>query len=235
MTKDSISIAYGTEFSDGSRLLGFKVKPEFENSPILLNTSAENTFKLNLKSSNSIFLEEVNRIEDFSDKIKFLESENIKISFNNYSNSIFYNNLLLIDTSLPQIIAEMALISHINQKVKLKEVVSDLKRKNPLKFDYSKGHGFYEYKIKKLLTEIALGMTDTIPWKGEYSDEIGYVITESEQKIICSHIYYKNLFQDYLFNNTKFETGSTGKHKFGKIYEKDGEFFFNLNLQIRFI
>ena len=45
----------------------------------------------------------------------------------------------------------------------------------------------------------------------------------------------ENEFEDYLFNNTKLDTASSSRHGFGSIYENDGELFFKLNLQIRFI
>lgn len=37
----------------------------------------------------------------------------------------------------------------------------------------------------------------------------------------------------YLYLNTKLDTPSTNRHRFGFIYEENGEFFFKLNLQIR--
>ncbi|ASY41521.1 hypothetical protein CAV20_05555 [Taylorella equigenitalis] len=45
----------------------------------------------------------------------------------------------------------------------------------------------------------------------------------------------RNDFEDYLLNNTKFETPSTSRHNFGYVYEELGEQRIKLNLQIRFI
>ncbi|OIR23956.1 HpaII family restriction endonuclease [Bathymodiolus thermophilus thioautotrophic gill symbiont] len=39
----------------------------------------------------------------------------------------------------------------------------------------------------------------------------------------------------YLYENTKFESASSSRHNYGKIYQQEGEMYFNLNLQIRFI
>ena len=49
------------------------------------------------------------------------------------------------------------------------------------------------------------------------------------------NFYNQNDFEDYLFKNTKLETASTSRHKFGFVYEENGQQFFNLNLQIRFL
>ncbi|MEZ6256057.1 MAG: HpaII family restriction endonuclease [Patescibacteria group bacterium] len=52
---------------------------------------------------------------------------------------------------------------------------------------------------------------------------------------ICYHIYNVNEFENYLFNNTKFDTPSTSRYGFGNVYNVDNSLRFNLNLQIRFI
>ena len=44
----------------------------------------------------------------------------------------------------------------------------------------------------------------------------------------------RNQFEDYLFANTKLETASSTRHDFGKIYEEGENYYFKLNLQIRF-
>ena len=43
------------------------------------------------------------------------------------------------------------------------------------------------------------------------------------------------MIEDYLLNNTKLETASSSRHQFGQLYKENGELFFKLNLQIRFV
>ena len=76
---------------------------------------------------------------------------------------------------------------------------------------------FYKYKIMELMTDIALGMMPASQWTGNY------------------HIYNRNEFREYLYNNTKFDTPSKSKHHFGVIEEADGKQILKLNLQIRFV
>ncbi len=71
-------------------------------------------------------------------------------------------------------------------------------------------------------------------WTGEYDATGGYLIVKADGEIVCYHIKKKNEFENYLFANTKLETASSSKHKFGEVYEENGEFFIKLNLQIRF-
>ena len=71
-------------------------------------------------------------------------------------------------------------------------------------------------------------------WTGQYDATGGYLIVKENGDVLCYHIYNKNEFEDYLFNNTKLDTASSNRHDFGSIYKENGELFFKLNLQIRF-
>lgn len=72
-------------------------------------------------------------------------------------------------------------------------------------------------------------------WDGKYNANGGYIIVKEDGDIICYHIYNKNMFEDYLFFNTKLETASSTRHKFGILENINGKLFFKLNLQIRFV
>ncbi|MFZ3272683.1 MAG: HpaII family restriction endonuclease, partial [Lutibacter sp.] len=70
---------------------------------------------------------------------------------------------------------------------------------------------------------------------GIYDATGGYLIVKENGEVLCYHIYNRNEFEDYLLNNTKLDTASSSRHGFGEIYKNNGELYFNLNLQIRFI
>lgn len=93
----------------------------------------------------------------------------------------------------------------------IKELLTEINLQNPIGFDVSKGHPFYEYKIKNFLTENALGMTPETVWTGKYDATGGIIIVKVNGDLVCYHIYNKNEFQDYLINNTKFEQASTSE------------------------
>jgi type II restriction enzyme len=114
------------------------------------------------------------------------------------------------------------------------DLVARIAKNNPLHFDAENKHKFYEYKIKRFLTDVALGMMPSKVWTGQYDATGGYLIVKENGDILCYHIYNRNKFEDYLLNNTKLETASSSRHKFGKIYEENGVLYFNLNLQVRF-
>ena len=110
-----------------------------------------------------------------------------------------------------------------------------ISKSNPLGFNLETNHPFYSYKIKRLLTDIALGMMPSKVWKGELDATGGYLVVKEDGEVLCYHIYNRNEFEDYLLNNTKLETASSTRHEFGTVYKEGNKQFFKLNLQIRFL
>ena len=151
------------------------------------------------------------------------------------SSAVFDLNLKLIDTHLPEIVGKMLIHYFLGEGSSIATLIQILTQANPFGFDLSKGHPLYEYKVKALLVDIALGMTPAKTWTGHYDATGGYIIVKSDGDIVCYHIYNRNEFQDYLVENTVLDTPSTSRHNFGQIYEVDGKQYLKLNLQIRFI
>ena len=77
-------------------------------------------------------------------------------------------------------------------------------------------------------------MIPTREWDGSELGG-GCIFVKDDGNLVCFTLYDMDDFKDYLINNTKFETASTGRHKFGMLYRQGDELFFNLNLDIRFI
>ena len=63
----------------------------------------------------------------------------------------------------------------------------------------------------------------------------GIIIVKDDGDVVCYHIYNRNEFQEYLFNNTRLEQASISRYKFGNFYKENNKILFKLNLQIRFI
>ena len=61
-------------------------------------------------------------------------------------------------------------------------------------------------------------------------------MVKEDGDIVCYHFYDRNQLENYLLNNTAFETPSTSRHKSSEVFRgKDGKAYIKLNLQIRFI
>lgn len=140
----------------------------------------------------------------------------------------------MLDGDLPAIIACL-LISQLNTGVStLKDLAVTVSEENPLKYEFKPVSRFYVYKIKHLLTSVALGMMPATAWNGQFDANGGYLVVKKDSDILCYHFYDRNRFDDYLFSNAYLERSSTTRHEYASIIqETDGTLSFKLNFQIR--
>jgi len=238
--KSDIRIVIHDQRTGTTPKLGFSIKSQLGGASTLLNAGKTTNFVYEIEntvlSDNKI--QEINGIDSRSkikDRIEKIKDYSGTLSFRQTESTIFGNNLTLIDSSLPKIIAEIVYLFFTSGHSKTIDLVNEISRLNPLDFNLETNHPFYSYKIKRFLTDIALGMMPSKVWTGELDATGGYLVVKEDGEILCYHIYNRNEFEDYLLNNTKLETASSTRHDFGTVYKEDSKQFFRLNLQIRFL
>jgi hypothetical protein len=228
--------------------LGFSIKSRLGKPATLLNagTTTNCIFEIdggfndnNLEEINNLFSDKVkpDGSKDISvaKRIKYLSDNNFELKYYEMNNKTFQNNLIMIDTALPEIVANALLEYYFNGVNNIKEALKNVTARNPLNFNLSEGHDFYNYKFKKLLTESALGMLPGKVWTGVADASGGYIIVKEDGDIVCYHLYNRNDFEDYLLNNTRFDRGGAGRHQYATAEKNNGKYYIKLNLQIRFI
>ena len=219
--------------------LGFSIKSQLGGPSTLVNAS--NATNISYTLSNKISKEEITHLvsqSKFSEKFRYLEKLGIETSFDKIDNKNFNANLQTIDSNFPKIISEILLLYYQSGKASentVENFTKEIAKKNPLNFDLSVNSEMYQMMIKRFLLEYALGMRAGEVWYREYEANGGYLVVKDDGEILCYHFYFIKHFEDYLFQNTKFETPSSGRYKMGEIYEEDGFQKLKLNLQIRFI
>lgn len=171
----------------------------------------------------------------FRDKFAYLNSLGVKLSFVKTEGDTFNINLILIDTGMPIILGEMLENFFRGKANRVKDLTQLSVASNIFNIRNEKKEVFYTYKVKSFLTNVALGMMPASPWDGNDEATGGYIIVKEDGDVLCYHLYNRNAFKEYLFNNTKFDTPSKTKHHFGKIEDVDGKQILKLNLQIRFL
>lgn len=237
--KSDIKIVIHDERTGMNPLLGFSIKSQLGMPSTLFNASQSSNFIYSInKKISAEKIKEINQINSKSkirDRFESIASLKADLIFEKVEDSTFSNNLILIDSNLPEILAQLLIIFVKSKDTKISSLVSIIEKENPMKYDISKNHKFYNYKIKRLLTDMALGMVSGRVWAGQIDATGGYLVVKNNGDIVCYHIYNKNEFENYLFYNTKFETPSSSRNNFGKIYVEKDKLFFKLNLQIRFI
>jgi type II restriction enzyme len=219
--------------------LGFSIKSQLGNPSTLLNAGETTNFiykivGVNLSDTDISQINNISSRSKIKDRITEIISKNGKFEFIKTQRTVFSNNLILIDSFLPQILSSVLFQFYSSTLSDTESLVKITEEKNPLGFDTSDKHLFYSYKIKRFLTDIALGMMPSKVWTGQYDATGGYLIVKADGEILCYHVYNKNEFENYLLANTKLETASSTRHGFGELYEESGQLYFKLNLQIRF-
>ncbi|MDR0221070.1 MAG: HpaII family restriction endonuclease [Lachnospiraceae bacterium] len=157
----------------------------------------------------------------------------------------FEDNLKMIDSQMPIVVAELLLTYYFgNTRNRVTDIVDYVVLSNPLAIKQERAEMFYKHKVKLLLCAAALGMKPTVEWNGTDEATGGYIVVKSGGEVVAYHIYNRDKFMEYLYNNTRFEAPQrfdslppkTKKgFDFGYIYEENGKLFIKLNLQIRFI
>jgi len=238
-SKTDIRIVIYDQVINQTSELGFSIKSQLGGDATLLNAGKTTNFIYEVigYKPSSKEIESINEIATKSkikDRIEFIKSKGGELKFTTLEQAVFRNNLVLIDSLLPDITAEILKTFFTSPMSSIKDLTESINKNNPLNYDTQFAHTFYDYKVKRFLTDVALGMMPSKVWTGIYDATGGYLIVKENGDVLCYHIYNRNQFEDYLFVNTKLETASSTRHDFGTLYEDNGHFYFKLNLQIRF-
>jgi type II restriction enzyme len=229
-----------SRLNENNTELGFSIKSQLGGASTLLNAGKTTNFIYKIENLNLTAeqIAEINAIDTRSkikDRIEKIKNMKGKLQFDKVESPVFENNLVLIDSALPKIISDMLLLFFSYNLSKISDLVFEISKQNPLNYNLENNHPFYPYKIKRFLTDIALGMMPATVWTGELDATGGYLVVKENGEVLCYHIYNRNEFENYLFTNTKLETASNTRHGFGVIEISNGQQIFKLNLQIRFI
>ena len=239
--KSDITIMIHDERTGVDPILSFSIKSQLGSPATLLNPGKNTNFVYELSSSlDENIISEINDMKSEAARFEKLIKHNVDLKFvaiepSARTGDMYYCNLINIDSAMPEIMAELIKITLKYKSFKISDVVRKMTELNPLKFNLSYNHPYYETKIKRLLVDSALGMTPATMWTGKYEANGGYIVVREDGEIVCYHIYNKNEFEDYLFYNVKIDYPSRERYNYGYIYSKDGRLYIKLNCQIRFI
>ncbi len=240
--------------------LGFSIKSLTDKSSTLYNLQNGINFiyKINLPDNKKKIDVDTFNEESFKTSLDSitvslirLEELGCQVNFDSIQSKKLELNLTMIDSKLPLILSYLVFYNYRYNMNNMVDLVHKLNKENPLNYNLSLGHLFYEFKIKNLLSDYPLLSLDSGSLWGKQCKAVRKNISEkSENNVLSYHSYDKKEFQDYLINHTKLEKTSTGEDrenlgypstargtkpfKFGWVYEEDGGYFIKLNLQIRF-
>ena len=236
----------------GVATLGFSVKSEIGAPPTLLNASEPTNIIYRVKGLTKVKADAINALtgpRKIMDRCKAILANSTSIEYESYNSSVFADNLEVVDSALPKMLADLVKVHYFQQilaprsprKVgafrdadKLSSAVELLSKNEPY---VSKGRkNFCEIKIKRFLRSCALGLMPSEVWDGKDDASGGYIIVLPDGRLVALYVYNTNLFEKYLYESTIFERASTTRHNYMKLYPDGdtGDYFLKLNLQIRF-
>ncbi|MBQ3261233.1 HpaII family restriction endonuclease [Candidatus Saccharibacteria bacterium] len=215
-----------------ARQVGFSVKSKIGSPATLLNASESTNFIYKVEGFTGD-IDEVNAIATSSkikDRMQYIFEHNGEFVFYGMTNQTFQQNLEMTDSNLPEIISGLLMVFFVGKGTRTVKDLIDAYTN----FFNDKSPELVSKKVKDFLSNITLGMIPTREWDGSGLGG-GCIFVKDDGSLACFTLYDMDEFKDYLINNTKFETASTSKHKFGTLYKQGNKLFFNLNLDIRFI
>lgn len=220
--------------------LAFSIKSYAGGNSTLLNASGATNFVYRITDC-SLSDQEIASINAIStrtkirDRINRVEEKGGHFEFLGMDNSVFMDNLIMVDSLLPVIMSRILYLYFSSDTRTIKGLTEKVAEENIISYDTSHNHRYYEHKMKNFLSAVALGMMPATTWNGLYEANGGYLIVKEDGDVLCYHFYNRNLFESYLYNNTKLEAASSTRHAYATVEkDKTGQLYFKLNLQIRF-
>jgi DNA (cytosine-5)-methyltransferase 1 len=196
------------------------IKSFLGSCPTLLNAGSTTNFIYEIVN----FSGDMNTINSIStrskikDRIKAIHELGSYLKFSHCENEVFHENLRKTDSLMPEYISDILIKYYSGLGSSLTDLVdNDLIR----------------IRVTDFLKAVLLGMFSSKPWNGKYNCN-GLLVIKSQGDLLLYHVIKDNDLKDYLFKNTRLDTASSTRHRFGSIYqERNGKYYFKLNLQIR--
>jgi hypothetical protein len=205
---------------------GFSVKSEIGSPATIFNASKSTnlTYKIIGKGIPKPFL----KINAVKANIEALLDSGFNLEFSSFDNPIFEKSLKNIDSNLPTYLAQVLLAYTQSTTTKMNKICEiafpPIDKDSDLKIQ----------KVKKFLSAASMGLKAATEWSGYPEDFGGMLLVKRDGDVLFYYLYNMKKFEEYLFNNLRFETPLATRHGFGQVYEENSEFFIKLNLQIRY-
>lgn len=228
---------------------GFSIKSKYGSPATLFNAAKASAFVYRLSNITHEDMGTINALvtsaggRDKNARIDYLNSHNISLEFSHSKvlsgrdHSVFEDNLDLIRGDMRTVLNHM-LITHYTSRggnSTIKDICNKLVQNNPMA--KRNPQIFYARAIKDFLYASFAGMTASEEWNGIAVVNGGYIVAKDDGDVLVYHTRDGESFQAFLFNNTKIDrpSASDNKYDYAYVYKESGEYYIDLNFQIRFI
>ncbi len=212
--------------------LKYSIKSSLGSPATLLNASRHTNFLFSVSNLSIADIKNVNNINTptkLLDRIKKIIACGGKIHFIKTTDEIFGYNLRMIDSKMPEYLANVLLDSYVKNEKSLKQLF--------LKSNQFEDEGFALKKLGDLLEGISFGFFPSIKWNGNNDVNGGLVIVKHNGDVlILDLIYFREEVINYLINETKLDSPSSTRYNMLNLCldPVNQKCYFTLNLQIRY-
>jgi DNA (cytosine-5)-methyltransferase 1 len=217
---------------------GFGIKSYLGSKPTLLNASGNTNFIYEAEGISLEQMDEINKISTRTklvDRINAIYSHGGNLKFYKTEKDILDFNLKAVDSAMPEIISAMLYEFFVKRTNSVKQNLLNIHNNGHLNKSIAYGDlQALEIKVKNLLVSSLLGFFPGKRWNGEFESN-GTIVVKEDGEQVGFHIVDLTSLKEYLFENIRFDTPSTSRHRYGSLFvEKGGNIYFKLNLQLRF-
>jgi len=228
--------------------IGFSIKTKFGQNPTLFNTAKASAAKYKLSNMTARLMDEVNSLTDdrgnaaVLGRCNLLRENGCGVEYVGFQRAeragceAFRENLEMLNPRLP-IVIQRILWNHFfggQTETDISDVVRRIIREDPC--NVSRPEIDYPYMMKAFLYAAYCGMTASTPWNGISNVNGGFITVSDSGEVLAHYALESEAFKGYLYNNCYLEFPSTsrGHGDYAKVYLENGNYYFNLNFQIRY-
>ncbi|MGL4768441.1 MAG: HpaII family restriction endonuclease [Formosimonas sp.] len=205
---------------------GVSIKSFLGHAPTLLNASSATNFVFKVSHLEHSHMDAINQIDTRSkikDRLSKIKELGGQLEFLHCENKTYESNLRKADSKMPEILAE-ALLAFFN-----KEMGKRLSDYTPADTDSAPE---IHCRLRDFIKYTMLGIFPAKPWDGELSAN-GAVIVTTDGELLFYHTNQDKVLKEYFYQHTFFDTPSSTRHRFGRLYKEGSNLCFKLNLQLR--
>lgn len=221
---------------------------DLRKNAILLNASEATNIVYRVKGLTREQANDINGFRNIMERCRSIKQFATSIEHEAYCSEIFRENLEILDSGMPKMLADLVKVHYFQQMLQPTEakrnigiceadtICSAVETLNKAELHASLGNDFCEMKFKRFLYACAIGMGSLKAWVERYDVTGGYVIVTPDGQLVTMSVYNAKSFKQYLYESTVFARTSMTRHKYLSLVP-DGatdDYLLKLNLQIRF-
>jgi type II restriction enzyme len=210
--------------------LGFSVKSNIGAASTLFNASKLTNFTFEVDSFSQAQLDLLLSSEPIQKRVRGFIDSGGSLRFKEIASEVFTYNLELVDSQLKQDLAAVLVDYFSSDRSTLLDIIQSLSSIDKDPYYESK----LEYRLRKFLLSVALGMTPGTRWDTRTLAFGGYIVVKDEGEVVCIPAMNSDALAEFLLSKSYLDTPSTTRHEFGQLINDGSNKTFRLNLQIRF-